>query len=153
MNAFEEENWTSYSKHGAWQLCSLISERLFNLGIWNAPGGDHISGPYVQGVSFNIRFFRTSYGCEILGYIFKDDNSSKKLREFWQVLLKESLIWGESPKTKNDPSVDVLERQRKVKELHGSLTREQMADRLAVSIPTIARDIKALGLVKKNNKS
>lgn len=148
MNDFEEETWISYSKKRAWQLCSLVSERLFNLGIWNAPGGDHINGPYVQGKSFNFRFSGTNYGCEILGYIFKDDNDSKRLREFWQVLLKENLIWGESPKTKNDPSIDVLERRKKVKELYRSLTQKQMAGRLGVSIPTIARDIKALGLAK-----
>jgi hypothetical protein len=149
MSIWNPETWSAYSKKRAWQLAQILSESLFDAGIKNTIGGDHINGPHIQGHCFNIRFEATPYGCKLEGNIFEEDKDTDLLRNIWQVWMIEKLLYGESPEIKNEPSLEVVERRKKVAALRKILTIGQLASRFGVSKATINRDIKFLGVKEK----
>ena len=90
-NKEDEFTIAFYSRSQLGSLLPWISKTLQDLGINNFPGDS-----YIQGADWNIRFYRTDYGCEFYLYAWKMNKEkflASDLSRVFQYMVDKDRVW------------------------------------------------------------
>jgi hypothetical protein len=154
---YPSKGWPSESEYSAKELAIKIyrhatrlglSPRLLNPSNPSMVGWDKIVG--FEGVY--IQLIDRDYGCTLNTVIGDEEMVDRKFFRCWKDLVDEGLCDG-GPYVRGLINMTKAQRLKEAAELAGStMTYQQIADRLYVSVATVKRDFNELGIKRRKKE-